>query len=126
MKRLNRDHAALPTAADDERDAAYVDAFEILRDPSHVKAYSEAEWRGTFLDAQLTIEQVRTDITHDALFHPFVERMNVPAEAVERLEVMLHQAPDAVEAWIEPRAVGTPDAVFKHRYIMMRGRKPLS
>ncbi|MEO0565007.1 MAG: class I SAM-dependent methyltransferase [Chloroflexota bacterium] len=113
-------------APEDERAAEYLDSFERLRDPSHVKAYSESEWRSALLDAQLMVERVQTDITHDASFFPFVERMNVPAEAVERLEVMLHQAPDAVKAWAEPRAIGTPEAVFKHRYIMISGRKPVS
>ena len=110
----------------EERAANYVDAFERLRDPSHVRAYSETEWRSAFLDAQLSVEQVRTDIIHDAAFTPWVKRMNVPAEYVERLEVMLMQAPDAVKDWLQPRGIGTPDAAFVHRYIMIAGRKPIA
>ena len=33
---------------------------ERLRDPSHVRNYSEAEWRGFFADAGLTVDEVRT------------------------------------------------------------------
>ena len=111
-------------APEDERAADYIDAFEMLRDPSHVKAYSETEWRSTYLDAQLTVDAVNTDVSHHAKFHPWVERMNVPAEDVERLEVMLLQAPDAVKDWLKPHAIGTPDATFYHRYLIIRGQKP--
>ncbi len=110
-------------APQDQRAAYYLDAFERLRDPSHVKSYSETEWRNVFLDAQLSVEIVRTDITYRADFIPWVARMNVPAADVERLEIMLLQAPQAVKAWLQPRAIGTPDAYFTHRYILITGRK---
>jgi ubiquinone/menaquinone biosynthesis C-methylase UbiE len=117
-----QDHFASP----DERAAEYLDAFERLRDPSHNKVYSEELWKGTFMDAQLVVETARTDIIHDAAFFPWVERMSVPAEDVERLEIMLIQAPEAVKAWAEPRAIGTTEAAFTHHFIMLRGRKPIN
>jgi ubiquinone/menaquinone biosynthesis C-methylase UbiE len=113
------DHYAPPS----EQDAAYVDAFERLRDPSHVKEYSEQEWRNSFLDAGFEITDVNMDFIHHAAFHPWVQRMNVPAADVERLEVMLLQAPPSAKAWLEPRAIGTPEAAFTHRYIIIAGRK---
>lgn len=111
-------------APDNERDAAYVDAFEKLRDPSHVKAYSEAEWRGTFLDAQLTVEQVRTDLVQPDNFLDWAQRISVPAEDIKRLEVMLAQAPPNARAWLAPKAIGTADGTIVHRYIIITGRKP--
>jgi ubiquinone/menaquinone biosynthesis C-methylase UbiE len=108
----------------DERAARYMDAFERLRDPSHVRVYSEVEWRGTFLDAQLEITQVDTAFTHDANFLAWAERMGNPPEVIERLEIMMKQAPEAVRAWLDARAVGTPDAAFTHRYVIIAGRKP--
>ncbi len=111
-------------APDDERDAAYVDAFEKLRDPSHVKAYSEAEWRGTFLDAQLAVEGLRTDLVQPDNFIDWAQRMNVPAADVQRLEVMLAQAPTKAKAWLAPKAIGTPESTIIHRYIIIAGRKP--
>jgi ubiquinone/menaquinone biosynthesis C-methylase UbiE len=110
-------------APDDERAAEYVDAFETLRDPSHVDEYSEQEWRSAFMDAGLTVTDVDLTFTHDANFDAWVQRQNVPADAVERLKVMLHQAPDAVRAWVAPRAIGTPEATFTHRYIIITGKK---
>lgn len=113
-------------APNDEKAANYLDSFERLRDPSHVKAYSEKEWRNSFLDAGFVVEDVNLSFFHQAAFTPWVERQNVPADAVERLEILLLQAPDAVQAWLEPKAIGTPDAFFIHRYIIIAGRKPES
>ncbi len=115
-----QDHDA-PT---EDRAARYMDAFERLRDPSHVRIYSEAEWRSTFLDAQLEIEQLDTNFTHDAAFIPWAERMGCTPQVIEKLTIMMAQAPDAVKTWLEPRAVGTPDAAFTHRYVIISGRKP--
>ncbi|MEM6528386.1 MAG: class I SAM-dependent methyltransferase [Chloroflexota bacterium] len=108
----------------DERAAEYVNAFEKLRDPSHVEMYSAEYWRGTFLDAQLQIEDMDTDYVQHANFKAWHERMSCPPDVVERLTVLLKQAPDAVRAWMEPTAVGTDDATFKHRYVILAGRKP--
>lgn len=111
-------------APNDAQAAEYCDAFEQLRDPSHVKAYSEAAWRSNYLDAQLVVDEVYLDFSHRANFKSWVERQNVPADAVERLEVLLLQAPDAVASWLEPAAIGTEQAVFTHRYIIISGHKP--
>ncbi len=116
-----QDHDA-PT---EDRAARYMDAFERLRDPSHVQIHSEGEWRGTFLDAQLEIEQVDTSFTHDAAFMPWAERMGCTPDVIERLTIMMAQAPDAVKAWLDARAVGTPESAFTHRYVIIAGRKPV-
>ena len=71
-------------APDDEKDAEYVEAFERLRDPSHVRALSAAEWRGTFMDAGLIVEDERF-VAHDDNFIPWMERLSVPTDAQERL-----------------------------------------
>src|SRR3712207_7244418 len=44
---------------DDERAMTYIEAFEMLRDPSHHRAFNEYEWRGMFLDAGLSFDQDR-------------------------------------------------------------------
>src|SRR4051794_1763461 len=40
---------------EDAKAAAYVEAFERLRDPSHNRALADYEWRGAYLDAGLTV-----------------------------------------------------------------------
>ncbi|MFZ4815305.1 MAG: class I SAM-dependent methyltransferase, partial [Phototrophicaceae bacterium] len=112
------DHVAPPTP----RDAEYIDAFERLRDPSHAREFSHLEWRNAFLDAQLQISQ-ETDYYHTAGFVSWVERLSCPPAVVERLTVMMAQAPESVRAWLEPQAIGTPQATFKHHYVILAGIK---
>lgn len=115
-----QDHDA-PTS---EADAEYMDAFERLRDPSHVKAYSEVEWRGMVLDAGLTVERT-AQVAQSDPFIPWAERMSCPPDVIERLTVLMVQAPDGVKAWLGAQAVGTAHATLLHRYVIIAGRKAI-
>jgi ubiquinone/menaquinone biosynthesis C-methylase UbiE len=101
----------------------YIEAFETLRDPSHFRAFSESEWRGLLLDAGLLVEHIEK-MERAALLIPWAERQNNPPEVVERLRILLAQAPAAVAEWIRPRSVLSPDAGFDHVYILITGTKP--
>ena len=115
---LVQDHV-LP---DDQRAARYIDSFERLRDPSHHRAYADYEWRGMFLDAGLSVEHSeRMQKTGKML--PWAERTGCTPEIIERLQILLAQAPDAVAEWISPKCVGTADVTFEHNYIIIAGRK---
>ncbi|MBI5670780.1 MAG: methyltransferase domain-containing protein [Chloroflexi bacterium] len=107
---------------DDDRAARYLDAFELLRDPSHNRIYAEYEWRGMFLDAGLTVEAAE-GYAKTAELVPWAELQDCTPEVIERLQVMLAQAPQAVADWLHPACAGTPDATFDHRYIIIVGRK---
>lgn len=109
---------------EDDLAARYIDAFETLRDPSHNRAFAEYEWRGMFLDSGLSVEQVALVVKDSGQLLPWAERQGCSPEVIERLQVMLAQAPQAVAEWLRPRYVGTPDALFDHRYILIAGRKP--
>ncbi len=109
-------------APPDERAADYIDAFERLRDPSHVHKFSAQAWRGAFLDAQLTVVH-EEDVSRTADFVPWAKRIGATPEIVEKLEIMMVQAPDAVREWLRPRAIGTPEATIDHRYWLIAGRK---
>lgn len=115
---LIQDHV-LP---DDESAAQYVDAFEKLRDPSHVRAYAEYEWRGLFADAGLTVEHAEW-ITkrHDLI--SWAERQGCPPDVITRLQVMLVQAPSAVATHMLPEYPGTQYATFCNRHLIILGRK---
>lgn len=101
----------------------YIEAFETLRDPSHFRAFNESEWRGLLLDAGLLVEHVEK-LERPALLIPWAERQNNTPETVERLRIMLAQAPKAVADWIRPRSVLSPDAGFDHVFIIITGTKP--
>jgi ubiquinone/menaquinone biosynthesis C-methylase UbiE len=109
---------------DDKRAGQYVDAFERLRDPSHFRAFAAYEWQGMFLDAGLTVEHVETLAKPGVKLLPWAERQGCTPAVIERLQVMLAQAPAAVADWMQPRCAATPDATFDHHYIIILGRKP--
>jgi ubiquinone/menaquinone biosynthesis C-methylase UbiE len=108
---------------EDDQAARYIDAFEKLRDPSHHRAFAEYEWRGMYLDAGLRVERVELISKPGTKLMPWAERQGCTPDVIERLQVMLAQAPQAVAEWIKPRYIGTADVAFDHNYLLILGRK---
>lgn len=107
---------------DDKFAAEYIEAMETLRDPSHHRAFNEAEWRGMFLDADLVIDHVER-LARPTKMIPWAERQGCTPEVIERLHVLMIQAPDAVKQWMNIVCAGTDDASFDHVYILIAGHK---
>ncbi len=85
-----------------------VEEAERLHDPSHVRCYSEEEWRGFFEAAGLEIDEL--DIVHRRLpLEPWLERAETPPEDAVRVRELL--------------ADRTEDGLFESAAIIMRGRK---
>ena len=109
---------------DGERAAGYVNAFLKLRDPRHIRAYTGYEWEGTALDAGFDVALVER-FTHSApLLDPTPEQPYTPY-VVERLHILLRQAPQAVATWLQPRCPGTADAHFTQHTIILKAVKPM-
>ena len=111
-------------APDDERAARYADSFERLRDPSHVRCYAGYEWEGMYLDAGLTVEHSEL-YRRPAKMLEWAGHQGSSDYVIERLHVMMMQAPDAVKEWLNIQCAGTEDAAFDHVYVLIAGRKPL-
>jgi len=108
---------------EEEAAGRYIDAFEKLRDPSHNRAFAEYEWRGMYLDAGLSVERVEIVSKSGGKMVVWAERQGCSPDVIERLQIMLAQAPEAVAAWMKPKYAGTPDAAFNHNYILISGKK---
>lgn len=112
------DHAG----AADSHVSRYVNAYEKLRDPSHVWEYSQDQWEVMFSDAGLQIkssELARTRIN----FNWWTNMQNNDADTVIRLRVMLQQAPATVAAWLEPDLPENGEASFTRWQIILIGVK---
>lgn len=83
----------------------YVNAFERLRDPSHVRCLSLYEWRQAFTGAGLTIEHEETAWKW-LDFGPWAARMAVTEPTLTRLRVLLLRAPNAVLEFLSPEIRG--------------------
>lgn len=106
----------------DPKAARFVNVFERLRDPSHVWAYNEAEWKGFFAGAGLAVTHYEAFDTHHDLT-PWAERMGCDAPAITRLRAMLVHAPPPVAAWMKPNLPPAGDASFVIRQFLLVGRK---
>lgn len=106
----------------DRKAAAWLDAFERLRDPGHHRIYAQYEWEGLFLDCGLTVEHTE-GLRRPAHLLTWAAAQRCSPDIVTRLQVLLKQAPPIAADWIRPRAVGTDDAAFDHVYILISGLK---
>jgi len=111
------------TVSDDKPVADFVEAFESLRDPSHVRALPAYEWEGTCLDAGLVVDQMTT-LQREAPMLAWAERQGCTPEVIERLQIMMIQAPAAVAEWMKISHAGTSDALFYHTYVTLKAHKP--
>ncbi|MFN8372894.1 MAG: hypothetical protein U0694_08450 [Anaerolineae bacterium] len=105
---------------EDKRADEYINSFYQLGNVDFRRGYSESNWRGTFLDADFTVEQVQ--LTRETL--RLVEWAKTGSPYVlERLQILLMQAPPAVREWLKPACIGTADATFEQALIVIIGKK---
>jgi Methyltransferase domain len=60
-----------------------------IRDPSHVRAYSEPEWRDFFAAAGLSVEAVEPFGGRAIPYEPWLERVGCDGEDAERVRALL-------------------------------------
>jgi SAM-dependent methyltransferase len=65
-----------------------VEEAERLRDPTHVRCYSEEEWKGLLTDAGLEVEQVERFERHPVV-DDWLARVETPPAAAERVRELL-------------------------------------
>jgi ubiquinone/menaquinone biosynthesis C-methylase UbiE len=88
------------------RDAGLTyNAFEKIRDPSHGRALTTAEWREIVSDAGLAIRHVE-HCPKAMDFGAWCTNMAVPAETVPKLSAMLDAASPALAAFLRPTRDG--------------------
>jgi SAM-dependent methyltransferase len=99
-----------------------IDRFERTRDPSHRRAYSEAEWVGMLQDAGLTVFHRETVLKRHHLLS-WVERQGGSTDLVEELRAQMEEGSDRLREWMEPQDWSTPRASFLNRHLIIAGRK---
>ena len=95
MARVSRDRVVIEDTLyeSDELERIYA-----LRDPTHVRCYTEAEWRGFVEDAGLRIEGAETVETRRPL-EAWLECVDVPAEEAAELRDLLADRVDEDGEW---------------------------
>jgi SAM-dependent methyltransferase len=84
-------------APEDPARDTFLNAFELLRDPSHVRNHRISEWEAMFRDAGLAPETLGS-FHYDQEFGPWVERIGTSAGGRAGLRALFDSAPDEVRA----------------------------
>ncbi len=92
--------------ADDARADLWFQAIELLRDPSHVRDYTLAEWRRMLGAAGFTPGEVRAHTIH-LDFQVWVDRMNTPEVHRQAIRSMPALMPADVAAYLKQEADGS-------------------
>ncbi len=87
----------------------YINAFERFRDPSHLRAWTMAEWRAALKTAGLAVSH-EEEIPKTMEFRPWASRHDATMQQL--LIAMLTQVTPDVRAALEPKVTGN-DATFR-------------
>ncbi len=85
---------------DEEETARVYNAYEKLRDPSHGRCLSLAEWSALLMSTGF-IDIVAERMDQDIAFNPWAERMRCDAPTIARLKTMLGDP--RLKAYLRPR-----------------------
>ncbi len=84
----------------------FVQSIELLRDPSHVRDYSRAEWEGALARAGLRPATVSTHVVR-LEFGVWVERMRTPKVQVDAIRALQRAMSESVTRYFEIDAEGS-------------------
>jgi len=107
---------------EDDRPARYVNAFYGLGDLHHHRAFAEYQWHGMCLNAGLEVIHSEVCCKRTRLL-AWSEAHGCTGEVIERLQILLAQAPQAVSEFLHPSCAATPDAEFDQYFIGLVGGK---
>lgn len=96
---------------DDVDAAAYYNAWEKRRDPSHARALGMAEWRSLLEAEGFTVEHEEL-LGKQMSFADWVDNMSVPIDVRPGLLRDLLESPPAVRAFLRPDGSTEADATF--------------
>jgi SAM-dependent methyltransferase len=93
MSEMARVSGSLVLVVDNLYGGEHVEQAERLRDPTHVRCYSEAEWQALFAEAGLSVEDVRLFEARIEL-EPWLERAGCAGQDAKRVVELLQDRID--------------------------------
>jgi len=98
VREMARVSARLVVVVDNLFMSGAAEEADKLRDPSHVRNYTEAEWREMFAAAGLDVEDVQR-FDKPIEFHPWLDRVGCEGEDAERVRELL--ADRIEDGWVQ-------------------------
>jgi SAM-dependent methyltransferase len=108
-------------APEDPARDTFLNCFELLRDPSHVRDHRLSEWEAMFRAAGFAPERLGGFPIHQD-FLPWVERIGTPEAAVQGLRALFDAVPAEVRQSFGIRGGG--DYAFDLQIAVLAGRRP--
>ena len=103
--------------------AAWLDAVEQQRDPTHVQAYTEDQWRAWCAEAGLTVEHTETYAkVHD--FLDWCSRQAMDDAAVDALHEAFLRGPEGVPGAFQFTMDGDRIVRWVDDKLLLRARRP--
>lgn len=93
----------------------WLQTVEMLRDPSHVRDYSQGEWLQKINDSGLIVNRLVMDRL-DLDFVSWIERMHTPDELTQAIRVLQHKASESVKQHFAIQ----PDGSFSTDTLMLQ------
>jgi ubiquinone/menaquinone biosynthesis C-methylase UbiE len=106
----------------DKATADAMNAFEKLRDPSHNRALTVAEWQEKFEAAGFVVIHTEQMVKRHNLLH-WAKLQDCTAEVIEELHRQLQEASPQLKEWTLPEQLGTDEVTFVNRHLIIAGRK---
>lgn len=103
----------------DEVADRFINAVETLRDPTHVRDWSVAEWESALAGAELTV-QAHQEMPLELDFDSWVERSATPAELREVLAGMLQGAPPRLRQLFRVKTAPFRFSLYKAVFLAVR------
>jgi SAM-dependent methyltransferase len=112
-------------APEDEELDRFVNTFERWRDPSHVRAYTPAEWQTWIRDAGLALDLVEPVDRDSYDFADWTARSNMPAQERDALERWLIAAPPRCAEFFRIEAADGRVRSLRACFAIIAAHKPL-
>lgn len=102
--------------------AAYINAFEMRRDPSHHWAYALEDWHRFFIQAGLTLA-VEETVPKTLQLTAWATRFGIAEDGVSELRQELLHAPSDVQNFLKPRLTHGDEVEFDLTEVLFLTRK---
>lgn len=93
----------------------WLQTVEMLRDPSHVRDYSQGEWLRMINDSGLIVNRLAMDRL-DLEFTSWIERMQTPDDLMTAIRTLQHKASESVKQHFDLQ----PDGSFSSDTLMLQ------
>jgi ubiquinone/menaquinone biosynthesis C-methylase UbiE len=103
----------------DERLDAFLNAVEYLRDPTHVRSHTVADWLEWFDEAGLDVAE-STVITRTLDYEAWLDRLDTPADRRDRLDALFADPPSGADDRFEVRRDAGSVESFANLKLLLR------